>query len=204
MIIIPFKEHEVVRKSKSHPKAHAFFPTRTQSKQEKQVISDLALGGLQGTSGSNSTGSPRNPWNRSKVTCATCCTSVGHPISMEPKSSSSTPSGLHPSSDFRNNVSSSANTDSCCSSTPSPLLVSLFLSIAPPAPSLSFSSSSPPRRMPLEGLKRPFEPSFGSQEMVRLGDEAKWEGDRSTSAIAWYYEDKSGGGWGGPNSKFQY
>lgn len=42
----------------------------------------LALGALLGTSGSNSTGKPKKPLNRSKVTCATCRTLVGHPISM--------------------------------------------------------------------------------------------------------------------------
>lgn len=51
----------------------------------------LALGAVRGTSGSNSTGRPRNPWNRSKVTWATCRTSVGHPISIEWRSPSSLP-----------------------------------------------------------------------------------------------------------------
>lgn len=81
----------------------------------------LALGARRGTSGSSSTGRPRNPWNLSKVTCATCCTSVGHPISIPHSPPPPPPSCtvLHRSSDFRSSSSSSAKNDHLSSSSSS-------------------------------------------------------------------------------------
>lgn len=55
-----------------------------------------------GTSGSNSTGKPRKPLKRSKVTCATCLTLEGKPISMEEGSQLLLLYLLQPIKDFLN------------------------------------------------------------------------------------------------------
>lgn len=70
----------------------------------------LALGGLLDTSGSNSTGKPKKPLNLSNVTCATCRTLEGRPISI---AHSSLLPLLQASKDFLKRATTSVKTESC-------------------------------------------------------------------------------------------
>lgn len=88
-----------------------------------------------GTSGSNSTGKPRKPLKRSKVTCATCLTLEGKPISMEEGSQLLLLYLLQPIKDFLNATTKSAKMDTW--SSPS-LSFSIFI-FKSPSSSSSFA-----------------------------------------------------------------